>query len=247
MRWAAAAIFMLGGQDGVARERAILDEQQAAIASSAMKVSTYLASVTETAKELEKRQEFLEDLVKSHFVDTLEDDKLIGPSKNKTPSSSGSKISAVIPGAHALHQIEARQLAFARQLSGAVAARTKTVEAAIRGFGLKPNAMLRRTRSAQGGPFIPYKSPDGIDPQFAQLNNALDRLDRLENTLLAFPSGRPTTVLMLSIGFGYRPDPFNVGGAFHAGLVFRVAYGQPILAAANGKVSFVGRSEEHTS
>src|SRR3546814_20589236 len=95
-------------------------------------------------------------------------------------------------------QIEARQLAFARQLSGAVAARTKTVEAAIRGFGLKPNAMLRRTRSAQGGPFIPYKSPDGIDPQFYQLNKALDRLDRLENTLLAIPYGRPTTIVMLS-------------------------------------------------
>src|SRR3546814_12704681 len=72
MLWAAAAIFMLVGQYGVARDRAILDEQQAAIASSAKKVSTYRASVTETAKELEQRQEFLEDLVKSHFGDTLE-------------------------------------------------------------------------------------------------------------------------------------------------------------------------------
>src|SRR3546814_13215497 len=88
--------------------------------------------------------------------------------------------------------------------------------------------MLRRTRSAQGGPFIPYKSPDGIDPQFAQLNNALDRLDRLENTLLAIPSGRPTNVVMLSSGFGYRHDPFNGRGAFHSGLDFRGAYGQPI-------------------
>src|SRR3546814_10647084 len=126
MSWAAAAIFMLVGQYGVARDRAILDEQQASIASSAKKVSTSRASVTETAKELEQRQEFLKDLVKSHFGDTLEDDKLIGTSKNKTPYSSGSKISAVIHGAHALHQIEARQLAFARQLSGAVAANRKS-------------------------------------------------------------------------------------------------------------------------
>src|SRR3546814_9211778 len=139
--------------------------------------------VTETAKEPVRRKELLEDVVKSHFGGTLEDEKLIGPSKNKTPSSSGSKISAVIPGAHALHQIEARQLAFARQLSGAVAARTKTVGAAIRGFGLKPNALLRRTRSAQGGPFLPYKSPNGIAPHFAPLNNAPDRLDSLEHTL----------------------------------------------------------------
>src|SRR3546814_7263458 len=74
MLCAAAAIFMLVGQYGVARDRAILDEQQAAIASSAKKVSTYRASVTETAKELEQRQEFLEDLVKSHFGDTLEEE-----------------------------------------------------------------------------------------------------------------------------------------------------------------------------
>src|SRR3546814_2594447 len=46
---------------------------------------------------------------------------------------------------------------------------------------------------------------------------------------------------MLSSGFGYRHDPFNDRGAFHAGLDFRGAYGQPILAAANGKVSFVGQ------
>src|SRR3546814_20720498 len=77
MLWAAAAIFMLVGQYGVARDRAILDEQQAAIASSAKKVSTYRASVTETAKELEKRQEFLEDMVKSHFGDTTVTEKLI--------------------------------------------------------------------------------------------------------------------------------------------------------------------------
>src|SRR3546814_4181768 len=56
MLWAAAAIFMLVGQYVVARDRAILDEQQAAIASSAKKVSTYRASVTETAKGLEQRQ-----------------------------------------------------------------------------------------------------------------------------------------------------------------------------------------------
>src|SRR3546814_8975773 len=55
------------------------------------------------------------------------------------------------------------------------------------------------------------------------------------------PAGRSTNVVMLSSGFCYRHDPFNGRGAFHAGLDFRGAYGQPILAAANGKVSFVGQ------
>src|SRR3546814_5320813 len=103
MLWAAAAIFMLVGQYGVARDRAILDEQQAAIASSAQKVSTYRASVTETAKELEQRKAFLDDLVKSTFGDTMEDDIIIGTTKNTNQCSCDSKISAAMPNEQSLH------------------------------------------------------------------------------------------------------------------------------------------------
>src|SRR3546814_10175619 len=74
MLWAAAAIFMLVGQYGVARDRAILDEQQAAIASSAKKVSTYRASVTETAKELEQigRAHVCTPVTNAHLVCRLQ-------------------------------------------------------------------------------------------------------------------------------------------------------------------------------
>src|SRR3546814_12493193 len=45
----------------------------------------------------------------------------------------------------------------------------------------------------------------------------------------------------MSSGFGYRSDPFAGAGALHAGLDFRGPIGTPILAAAPGRVSFVGR------
>jgi murein DD-endopeptidase MepM/ murein hydrolase activator NlpD len=45
---------------------------------------------------------------------------------------------------------------------------------------------------------------------------------------------------METSSYGYRRDPFNGMLAFHAGLDFRGGYGQPILAAAPGRVSFVG-------
>src|SRR3546814_2760573 len=91
-------------------------------------------------------------------------------------------------------------------------------------------------------------------------------MEVLERTLVAVPSGNPANVLMMSSGFGYRSDPFTGAGALHAGLDFRGPIGTPILAAAPGRVSFVGRksgygnvvevdhgqailprSEEHTS
>src|SRR3546814_6110211 len=45
----------------------------------------------------------------------------------------------------------------------------------------------------------------------------------------------------LPICYGYRSDPFNGHAAFFAGLDFPGSMGQPILAAASGKVSFVGQ------
>lgn len=45
---------------------------------------------------------------------------------------------------------------------------------------------------------------------------------------------------METSSYGYRRDPFNGMLAFHSGLDFRGTYGQSILAAAPGRVSYVG-------
>ncbi len=46
---------------------------------------------------------------------------------------------------------------------------------------------------------------------------------------------------METSSYGVRRDPFNGLPAFHAGIDFPGSYGQPIIAAAAGKVSFVGQ------
>jgi murein DD-endopeptidase MepM/ murein hydrolase activator NlpD len=65
----------------------------------------------------------------------------------------------------------------------------------------------------------------------------------MELTLAAIPSGRPTAAPMETSSFGYRRDPFNGMAAFHAGIDFTGAYGQPIQAAERGRVSFVGQRQ----
>ena len=243
--WAPATILLAINQVDIARDRASLEKQQAAIASSARNVSNYRASVGEMAAELEARQENLEELMKSHFGDNLPAGEVVGSKDGKEdqPSAKSRKISSAIPETRELRRIEEQQIAFASRLENAVAQRTRKVESAIRSFGLNPARLARQSRSGQGGPFIPYrgKKLDGMEEQFAGLGKALHRLSLLENSLLAIPSGKPTNVVMLSSGFGYRSDPFNGHAAFHAGLDFRGAYGQPILAAANGKVTYVGQ------
>lgn len=240
LAWAAATVLVLVGQYQMSREQAVLAQEQAAIASSAKTVSSYRASVDEIADDLQQRQHLLEELVREHFGKPLNDRAVVGTPGNEVEAR---KISAAIPEARALRHIEEQQLAFAAGLSEAVSRRTEKVEAAIRSFGLNPRTLARQARSAQGGPFIPYRRKGGDDmaEELADLGQALARLDALEKSLLVIPSGRPTNVVMLSSAFGYRRDPFNGRGAFHAGLDFRGSYGQPILAAANGRVTFVGQ------
>jgi murein DD-endopeptidase MepM/ murein hydrolase activator NlpD len=77
--------------------------------------------------------------------------------------------------------------------------------------------------------------------EFERLASALSRMEFLESSLMTIPSGRPTLAPMQSSSYGYRRDPFNGHAAFHAGIDFPGSHGQPILAAAAGKVSFVGQ------
>ena len=62
----------------------------------------------------------------------------------------------------------------------------------------------------------------------------------IDPALAAIPSARPTTAPMETSSYGYRRDPFNGALAFHSGVDFPGSYGQPILAAAPGTVSYVG-------
>ncbi len=56
------------------------------------------------------------------------------------------------------------------------------------------------------------------------------------------PSYWPTKSTRLTSKFGYRKDPFTRKKAFHSGIDFGAAYGDPIYAAGTGKVVEVGRS-----
>src|SRR3546814_8004316 len=105
--------------------------------------------------------------------------------------------------------------------------------------------LVRKASIGQGGPFIPVRGRTGrasaLGNSCAALEGALFRMEVLERTLVAIPSGQPAHVLMLSSSYGYRRDPFTGQSAMHSGLDFPGPLGTPILAAAPGKVVFVGR------
>lgn len=246
----ALALSVASQSAAIAHERAQLVQQGKAVASSADKVESYKKSVQTVARDLEARQDFMDDLYRTHFGAEGEADAtaVIGKDDAEGKDAGNAdalarKISAA-PGSAPLLKIEQRQRRFAALLTSAVERRTAKAAAAIRSFGLNPDSMARSATRAQGGPFVPWRGDDdALSSELKSLASALTRMEMLERSLVAIPSGKPTSAPMLSSSYGYRRDPFNGHAAFHAGLDFPGRTGQPILAAARGKVSFVGQRQ----
>jgi len=123
---------------------------------------------------------------------------------------------------------------------------------------------LTRTGQLADGEFD-FDKPVGIggagpvhDMPPAQLRTGLDRLESqfkasgeqlsvLESLLFnrkleaeATPSRTPIANSYITSGFGGRADPFGGGEGFHKGIDFHAAIGDPVLAVADGVVSYAG-------
>ncbi len=243
--WILATLGMAINQMTVTAQRLALTEQKAKVESAEERVANYRGSIDEVTKDLERRQEMLESLGDQYLGD-------LSSVKAQTPAASTDArqdektvktISALVPEAAGLARVEIRQIRFAEKMTQVAQARTLKAEAAIRQFGLNPEALARQARNAQGGLFESFfgqGKKEVRDPRFLKLAAALARMDAMERALAAIPTAMPAASMMMSSGFGYRSDPFTGGGAMHAGLDFKGPVGTPILAAAEGKVVLAG-------
>src|SRR6478752_3309275 len=100
---------------------------------------------------------------------------------------------------------------------------------------------------AMGGPEEPATGTNGVLPISAEFDRQEAQLGVLENLLLdrkvdnaLLPSGMPVAQGYMASGFGERSDPINGHEATHLGLDFDAPTGTPVLAVAEGVVSFVG-------
>jgi murein DD-endopeptidase MepM/ murein hydrolase activator NlpD len=238
--WGVSLAAMAFGQYQASAERASLLERAAEVATAESRVSAYRNDVNEVAGDVERRMNFIEEVLPM-LPDDVVADETVSDSTDEA-AKTVAKISAVMPEAAALARIEARQLALVERLTRFADRRAARAEAAIRELGLDPRAMLASARTAQGGPLekLSTERNGSLDPRFERLGLSLSRMDALERGLSGIPQVMPADIRMISSGFGYRSDPFTGEGAMHKGLDFRGPVGSPIHAAAKGKVSFVG-------
>lgn len=229
--WLAFTLVMVGLQVKGASDRIALDHREEQVAESVAQVDRYRDSVDDQIARVEQRQELLDALVGRYF----ENVEIDPDAEAETAATDES--SEAIPEAAGLAAFEERQLAFARALRRAVDQRTVQTAAAIREYGLDPNALANQ---GIGGPLIPASARRHIDDEIAELEVSLNRLAVIEISLHSIPSATPTSRVSLSSPFGLRSDPFTGGRAMHSGLDFRGSRGQGILATGDGRVVFAG-------
>jgi murein DD-endopeptidase MepM/ murein hydrolase activator NlpD len=240
--WLIVTLGMAVNQVSVSIERMALNEKEAKIESAEERVANYRGSIDEVTKDLERRQKMLESL-SDQYLDEIPAAAARESETTTEADKTVKTISALVPEAAGLARIEARQIRFAELMTKVAQARTQKAEAAIRQFGLNPDILARQATSAQGGPFESFfgsSKKDVRDPRFTKLAMSLGRMDAMERALAAIPTSMPAAVMMMSSGFGYRSDPFTGAGAMHNGLDFKGPIGTPILAAADGRITFAG-------
>ena len=246
----AAALLAVGGSMGAmawvryseSASRASLIDREARVEQSAQAVNAVRADIREVGADLQRRQDFLEDIVSALPADVKTpavEDNAPGEAE-----AAAEKVGAALPEAKGLARIEARQFALVERLTRFADARAARSDAALRKLGLDPRATAAGARrEAMGGPLLRYATAPGgaMDARFERLGASLARMNALESGLESVPQVRPASYAAMTSGFGYRRDPFTGAAAMHAGLDFAGPIGAPIYAAAKGRVSFVGQ------
>ena len=229
------------------RDALSLLNREAKVTGAESRIAAYRKDVDAVADDLDRRQQFIEKMVKT-YVGELPADAKAGETVSDSSAEASKtvdKVSKVVPEAAPLAEVEARQLAFAEHLTRFADRQSAAAEAAMRKLGLNPERMLASLddRTAMGGPLIELLpgASDSVDPRFRRLGLSLARMDALQRGLRGIPQVIPAAGKHISSGFGYRTDPFAGSPAFHAGLDFKGPTGAPIYSAANGRVAFVGR------
>jgi len=217
------------------------------LAAARLEASVIKGEVSQRTDALEARQAFLTalmagksdgqtlaSLLPRQGTDSLQTVRaLVAPLGSRKVSADD--VAPVV--AAPLRVIENQQLALVDRATGAAQARLRDTQALIRKLGLDPKRFSASSdwRSAGvGGPFIP--AGDEVEPRFKDLFISWRRLETMQASLASIPAIIPVKNYRSTSTYGRRYDPFNGRAAMHAGVDMAGSRGEPIYAAASGKI-----------
>ena len=121
----------------------------------------------------------------------------------------------------------------------------ETTSALLTRLGIQPAVLVKADVAAMGGPFISLPEQAQREAEIAagmqDVHNTLDQESKVRAAVADLPLAKPMAQITgISSPFGYRKDPLLLSLAFHGGVDFKAAYGEPVLAPAGGKVTWSG-------
>lgn len=186
-----------------------------------------------TAERIQQRQQFLDALVtgRTRGADLAE---LLPRARGKVSAEAAANAGVLAPFA----ALEQRQMALTERVAATAASRLRDAQSLLARLGLDPGRFAGVTArpTGAGGPFIPADAATLPDSRDAELVRTWQRAEAIEGAISSLPAYIPARNYTLTSGFGFRADPFHGRAARHAGLDLAGAHGEPILAAAAGRV-----------
>ncbi|WP_163463573.1 M23 family metallopeptidase [Jiella pacifica] len=140
----------------------------------------------------------------------------------------------------AISVAELGQIRHLEALASTARGRAVRISSALAAAGIKVPGGDDDGERAQGGPYEPVPAADAFDQSIAELDEALDALQRVAAVTKTLPLDRPMPARMISSTFGVRADPFLGRSAFHSGIDFAEPRGSAVRATAPGKVIKAG-------
>ena len=240
--WAGSLGALATSRAETEQHQALLAAREAAVTGEAAQIAKWRAEMDKVASDLAQRQELLETVAGMLPADAIADQEAAAAARHEEASGRAQRIGAALPQGAALLRLEQRQLALAARLTHYAETRADRAEGAIRALGVDPRVVRGGEKLAMGGPLEAFSSSaDGaLTARFERLGTSLTRMAELERSMTRVPQVMPVAGARFSSSFGYRRDPFHGTAALHAGLDFAAPMGSPVLATADGRVTFVG-------
>ena len=139
---------------------------------------------------------------------------------------------------NSLRTIETEQIDRVTTLAADADRTADAIADALEAIGLDPDRQDGKT--GIGGPLIALDDKSSFDTRVRELDEALARLENVKKVALSAPIHNPAPSFAISSTFGVRRDPLLGTPALHAGVDFRVPYGNLARATGAGTVVKAG-------